>query len=55
MKSADVILPAIQRHLDHHAWTAWGKPLVRAAMLGNQAALLGSIPLLLEVVNDTTV
>lgn len=55
MKSSDVILPAIQQHLNHHAWTAWGRPLVRAAMLGNQAALLGSIPLLLEVVNDTTV
>lgn len=55
MKSSHAILPAIQQHLNQHAWTAWGKPQVRAAMLGNQAALLGSIPLLLEDMNDTKI
>jgi glucokinase len=55
MKSSQAILPAIQEHLNQHAWTAWGKPQVRAAMLGNQAALLGSIPLLLEDMNDATI
>jgi glucokinase len=55
MKNSHVILPAIQEHLNRHAWTAWGKPQVRAASLGNEAALLGSIPLLLEDMNDATV
>jgi glucokinase len=55
MKSSDAILPAIQQHLDQHAWTAWGKPQVRAAMLGNKAALFGAIPLLLEDMNDATI
>lgn len=55
MKSSDTILPAIQRHLNQHAWTAWGKPRVRAAMLGNEAALFGAIPLFMEDMNDATV
>jgi glucokinase len=55
MKSADVILPAIQQHINQHTWTAWGKPQVRAAQLGNKAALLGSIPLLLEDMNDAKI
>lgn len=55
MKSSQAILPAIQQHLNQHAWTAWGKPRVCAAKLGNEAALLGAIPLLLEDLNDTTI
>lgn len=55
MRSSQAILPAIQQHLNQHAWTAWGKPQVRAATLGNQAALLGAIPLLLEDMNDATI
>jgi len=55
MKSASVILPAIQQHINQHTWTAWGKPQVRAAQLGNTAALLGSIPLLLEDMNDAKI
>ncbi len=55
MKSADVIVPPLQKHLDQHAWTAWGKPQVRAAVLGDKATLLGSVPLLLEDMNDTEV
>ena len=31
-----------------YAWTAWGKTQVRTAILGNRAALLGAVPLLLE-------
>lgn len=48
MQSAEVILPYVQEHVAKHAWTAWGKPQVRAAALGNNAALLGAVPLLLE-------
>lgn len=55
MKSSQAILPAIQQHLDQHACTSWGKPQVRAAMLGNDAALFGAIPLLLEDMNDAAI
>lgn len=48
MQSAEIILPHIQRHVAKHAWAAWGKPEVRAAALGSNAALLGAVPLLSE-------
>lgn len=48
MKSADVILPYIQAHVERYAWTPWGKVKVRAAELGNNAGILGAIPLLNE-------
>ncbi len=46
MKSASAILPVLQAHADRYAWTPWGKVVLRNAELGNQAALLGAIPLL---------
>ena len=52
MKSADVILPAIELYVHQHSWTPWGKPQVRAAELGNNAALLGAVPLLKESISD---
>jgi glucokinase len=48
MKSADVIIPYVEQYVHKHAWTPWGKVQVRAAKLGNNAALLGAIPLLSE-------
>jgi glucokinase len=48
MKSAANIIPIIQSHVGKHAWTPWGKVQVRAAELGNDAALLGAVPLLSE-------
>jgi len=48
MKSAANIIPIIQSHVRKHAWTPWGKVQVRAAELGNDAALLGAVPLLSE-------
>ena len=48
MKSADIILPYIQSYVEKHAWTPWGKVKVRAAELGNDAGVLGAIPLLSE-------
>jgi glucokinase len=46
--SASLILPTIQQHVNQHAWTPWGKPQIRAAALGNNAGLLGAVPLLSE-------
>ena len=48
MKSADIIIPYVEKYVQKHAWTPWGKVRVRAAELGNNAALLGAIPLLSE-------
>lgn len=48
MQSADVIIPYVEAYVQKHAWTPWGKVQVRAAKLGNNAALLGAIPLLSE-------
>jgi glucokinase len=48
MKSADIIIPYVEQYVQKHAWTPWGKVQVRAAELGNNAALLGAIPLLSE-------
>ncbi len=48
MKSADAILPFIQDYVSRYAWTPWGKVKVRAAQLGNHAALLGAVPLFTE-------
>jgi glucokinase len=46
MKNAGTIIPIIQSHVQKYAWTPWGKVEVRAAVLGNHAALLGAVPLL---------
>lgn len=46
MQSADVIIPYIRSYVHKHAWTPWGKVQVRAAELGNNAALMGAVPLL---------
>jgi len=51
MQSADLIIPRMQEHVNRHAWSGWGKPEVRAAALGNEAGLLGAVPLLREVLD----
>jgi glucokinase len=48
MESADVIIPALESYVQKHSWTPWGKVQVRPAELGNNAALLGAVPLLSE-------
>lgn len=45
MKSGDLVLHFIRDYVHRYAWTPWGKVEVRAAQLGNDAALLGAIPL----------
>jgi glucokinase len=46
MKSASRILPFLQSYVERYAWTPWGKVKVCSAQLGNDAALLGAVPLL---------
>ena len=46
MKSANVIIPHIESYVHKYSWTPWGKVQVRAAELGNSAALMGAVPLL---------
>ena len=46
MRSANIIIPAIQEHVAKRSWTPWGTVQVAAAALGNNAGLLGAIPLL---------
>jgi glucokinase len=46
MKSAGVIIPYIESYVRKYAWTPWGKVQIRAAELGNNAALMGAVPLL---------
>jgi len=48
MKSADQILPFIERYVHEHSWTPWGKVRVVEAALGSDAGLLGAVPLLEE-------
>jgi glucokinase len=48
MKGGESIVEYVQKYLDRHAWTDWGKVQVRAAHLGGHAALLGGVPLLQE-------
>lgn len=45
MASGARILSEIEQYVSHHAWTPWGKVAIRAAELGNQAALLAATPL----------
>ena len=46
MQSAEEILPPIRAHVRQYAFAPWGEIAVRAAVLGNDAALLGAVPLL---------
>ena len=48
MKSASSILPSIQEYVARHAWTPWGKVQVKCAELGNNAGILGAVPLFQE-------
>jgi glucokinase len=46
MRDAGAVLPFLEAQVHAHAWTPWGKVAVRAAALGDRAALLGAVPLL---------
>src|SRR5207302_11257909 len=49
MRSADVILPRIAAHVREHTFGPCRAVEVRMAALGNDAALLGAVPLLREL------
>jgi glucokinase len=48
MKRKDQILPALQNHIDQFAWVGKGSVRVTVSELGDDAALMGAIPLLLD-------
>ena len=45
MNSAEEILPAVSEYSHRHAWTPWGKVMVRVATLMDRASLIGAVPL----------
>ncbi len=45
-KRAEDFLPTMQAYVKKYAWTPWGHVQLRRGCLGDQAALLGAIPLL---------
>lgn len=45
MQSASLLLPKFISYVHEHAWTPWGKVEIRAALLGDDASLLGAAPL----------
>lgn len=48
MQSAEQILPSLGQYVDKYLFAPSGKPELRAAKLGNNAGLLGAVPLLKE-------
>ena len=48
MKSSDIIIPAIERWISHHAWLSWGMTELRVSQLGDAAALVGASCLFLN-------
>ena len=48
MRGGDVVLKYVQDYVMRYAWTPWGQVQVRAAVLGNDAALLGAVPLIAQ-------
>jgi glucokinase len=48
MRAAGRLLPRFTEYAHRHAWTPWGRVQIRCAALGDDAALLGAIPLFEE-------
>jgi len=53
MQSADVILPFVRDYVKQHVWQPVGTTEIVAAALGNDAGLLGSVPLILAKMHST--
>jgi len=49
MRSGEQVLPAIRKRVEENAWTPWGKVAVKQAECGEDAGLLGAVPLLEEI------
>jgi glucokinase len=54
MASAEVIVPAVQAYVDHHAHTPWGRVEIVASALGDEAALLACEWLWQEKLGEAT-
>jgi len=52
MRSAAIILPSIQEYVTRYAWTPWGKVHIKCAELGNNAGLMGAVPLFKDVTSS---
>ena len=48
LRSGEMIVKYMQDYVARYAWTPWGHVQVRAAKLGNNAALLGAVPLIAQ-------
>jgi len=48
MRSGVQVIDYVQDYVIRHSWTPWGNVQVRPALLGNDAALLGAIPLIAQ-------
>lgn len=46
MQSASRVFQFLQAYVERHAWTPWGKVRVLSAELGNDAGILGAVPLI---------
>ncbi len=51
MRRGDIIIPYIQNYADNYSWTPSGRVQIVPAALGNDAALLGAVPLLTGTVS----
>jgi glucokinase len=54
MRSGDIIVNYVQDYVARHTWTPWGAVRVRAALLGEDAGLLGAVPLIQECERSST-
>jgi len=54
MKSESDILPFIQDYVARYAWTPWGRVQVKCAELGNNAGVIGAVPLFMEAFSSTS-
>jgi glucokinase len=48
MRSGAPIVDYVRSYVLQHAWTPWGNVQVRPALLGNDAGLLGAVPLIAQ-------
>jgi glucokinase len=55
MRNAEPVLSFVQEYVNAHTWSSWGKTEVRTATLGNSAALLGAVPLLIEEMHGASI
>lgn len=55
MQNGEPVLSFVQEYVNTHTWSSWGKTQIAAAALGNEAALLGAVPLLTEEMHGAAV